>query len=145
MPNAGPGLISASVTDDTDCEVWPTCCSCSLSSFVRLSAHVWLTYILDPFVGSAVCEQAEEILSSMSVASLWERRLAYILTLGVVPLYRRNGLGALRFPPLMDHTAFKPKQPLFRCEFHGVHVICMTPERARAAAVRQAAGISGRA
>ena len=31
----------------------------------------------------------------MSVASLWERRLAYILTLGVVPLYRRNGLGML--------------------------------------------------
>jgi hypothetical protein len=29
----------------------------------------------------------------MSVASLWERRLAYILTLGVIPLYRRNGLG----------------------------------------------------
>eukprot|EP01045_Picozoa_sp_COSAG04_P037894 COSAG04_NODE_9898_length_822_cov_1.644537_1_plen_179_part_01 len=32
-----------------------------------------------------------EILSSMTL-SLSERRLAYILTLGVIPLYRRNGL-----------------------------------------------------
>jgi hypothetical protein len=41
----------------------------------------------------------------MSVASLWERRLAYILTLGVIPLYRRNGLGTYLYIYIYIHLA----------------------------------------
>ena len=80
----------------------------------------WLSWLVRLFGRLQV--QAEEILSSMSVASLWERRLAYILTLGVVPLYRRNGLGALRHLRHSKHTTIQqPKHPLFGCELHSVH------------------------
>jgi GNAT superfamily N-acetyltransferase len=56
----------------------------------------------------------------MTVASLWERRLAYILTLGVVPLYRRNGLGAFCCLPLMDTQFANHNSIFFGGEFHGV-------------------------
>ena len=60
MPNAaGPGLISASVTGDTDCEVWPTCCSRSIVTFVLVSAHLWVTDHLDPLAGLVVCERSQ--------------------------------------------------------------------------------------
>ena len=97
---------------------WSHTCSRLLCSRV-----VFLAFLAGSFVSivGRLQAQAEEILSSMSVASLWERRLAYILTLGVVPLYRRNGLGALRHLRHSKHSIIQPKHPLFGCGLHSVH------------------------
>ena len=99
MSNPGAGLISANVTDEKECEVQPAAQAHQAVPYCpRALVHCALARVRQEssqIVRLLGCLQAqsEEILSSMSVSSLWERRLAYILTLGVIPLYRRNGLG----------------------------------------------------